>query len=212
MEIIGRAKARSMGLEFYFTGVACKNGETAKRRSSNTRCSCDKCTEQQSRKAKSYNKSYYDANREERIADQKKRDESNPERMALYLASYRAKNAERILSYRSAYHAQNRDRSNQYWAARRSAKMHRTPAWFSDLDEFIMAEANHLVIVRKEATGVDWEVDHMIPLQAKTASGLHVGANIQVMPTFYNRSKRNKMIFTEPFEWISRLTIQAGEL
>lgn len=82
--------------------------------------------------------------------------------------------------------------------------MKRTPAWFSELDDFIMSEANHLVIIRREATGVEWEVDHMIPLQAKTASGLHVGANIQVLPMWFNRSKRNKMIFTEPFEWMSQ--------
>lgn len=207
MEIIGRVRARSIGLEFYFTGVACKNGELAKRRSSNTRCTCAKCLEECAIHRKAYNKQYYDLNRDERIADQKARDERNPEKKAAYLAKYRANNAEKIISYRSTYHAQNRDRANQLWAARRSAKLRRTPPWFSELDDFIMAEANHLVILRKEATGVDWEVDHMIPLRAKTASGLHVGSNIQVMPTFFNRSKRNKMIFTEPFEWMSRLTL-----
>lgn len=207
MEIIGRVRARSLGLEFYFTGIACKNGEIAKRRSSNTRCSCSKCVEQLSSKNRIFNKGYYAANREARIADQRERYERDPKGKAAYMAEYRAKNSERITSYRVAYHAKNRDRSNQYCAARRSAKMKRTPAWFSEFDEFVMAEANHLVILRKEATGIEWQVDHMIPLQGKSASGLHVGANIQVMPAYFNRSKRNKMIFTEPFEWMSRLTL-----
>ena len=203
MEIIGRVKARSIGLEFYFTGVPCKNGETANRRSSNTRCTCSKCLDERSSKMREYNSHYYDRTRVRKIAYEKDRCERNPIKTALYRAEYRSKNAQKIIAYRSAYHSENRDRSNQYCTARRSAKLNRTPIWFSEFDEFVMAEANHLALIRREATGIEWEVDHMIPLQAKSASGLHVGVNIQVLPMWFNRSKRNKMIFTEPFEWMS---------
>lgn len=149
-------------------------------------------------------KAYYEKNKERILANKKARDLLDPEKYAAHSKKYREKNQERIVSRRSEYHVKNRDRANQYWAARRSAKLNRTPAWFSELDRFVMDEANHLVILRKEATGIEWEVDHMIPLQAKTASGLHVGGNIQVLPMWFNRSKRNKMIFTEPFEWMSQ--------
>lgn len=204
MEIIGRVKARSEGLEFYFTGVPCKNGETAERRSSNTRCTCSKCLDERSIKMSEYNSAYYGNTKAKKIAYEKERKANNPAKQSEYMRSYRAKNAEKILAYRSEYHASNRDRSNQYCSARRAARINRTPSWFSEFDEFVMAEANHLVILRREATGIEWEVDHMIPLQAKIASGLHVGANIQVLPMWFNRSKRNKMIFTEPFEWMSQ--------
>ena len=152
-------------------------------------------------------RAYYEKNKERILANNKARVLLDPEKYAAHTKKYREQNPERIVARRSEYHAANRDRANQYWAARRAAKLNRTPAWFSELDKFIMDEANHLVILRKEATGVDWEVDHLIPLQAKTASGLHIGSNIQVLPMILNRSKRNKMIFTEPFEWMSQQTL-----
>jgi hypothetical protein len=149
-------------------------------------------------------RAYYLKNRERILANEMARRKANPEKQALSNKQYRENNAEKISAYRSEYHTKNRDRSNKYWAARRSAKIKRTPSWFSEFDEFVMSEANNLVILRREATGIEWEVDHMIPLQAKIASGLHIGSNIQVIPMALNRSKRNKMIFTEPFEWMSR--------
>lgn len=40
-------------------------------------------------------------------------------------------------------------------------------------------------------TGVQHEVDHIIPLQGKKVSGLHVETNLRVIPMTENRRKHN---------------------
>lgn len=63
-----------------------------------------------------------------------------------------------------------------------------TPEWV-DRNQIISAyrEARRLT----EATGVKHEVDHIIPLQGKTVSGLHVHNNLQVIPARLNKAKFN---------------------
>lgn len=75
-------------------------------------------------------------------------------------------------------------------------------------DEFyalIDEEAYVLAKIRGAITGRCWHVDHMIPLLAKRVSGLAVWNNIQVIPANMNLVKNNRLILTEPGEWISCL-------
>jgi 5-methylcytosine-specific restriction endonuclease McrA len=43
-----------------------------------------------------------------------------------------------------------------------------------------------------ELTGIPFEVDHIVPLQGKIVSGLHIWNNLQVIPRHINRTKSNK--------------------
>ena len=77
--------------------------------------------------------------------------------------------------------------------------------WFGEWDCFVIDEANALIATRYEETGFKWEVDHMLPLRAETVSGLHCGDNLQVLPRILNRRKRNRLMYTEPGEWLREL-------
>lgn len=78
-----------------------------------------------------------------------------------------------------------------------------TPVWFSEFDKFVYDECVDLCKLRQVATGIEWHLDHMIPLKSKIASGLHCGLNFQVIPAYINLSKQNKNIMQNPFEWLS---------
>jgi hypothetical protein len=92
-----------------------------------------------------------------------------------------------------------------YALNRRSRKLCATPPWFGELDELALIEGAQLCDLRFAATGCEWQVDHLIPLAARKACGLHWGGNLQVIPRTLNAGKCNKMELTEPLEWLRHI-------
>ena len=64
-----------------------------------------------------------------------------------------------------------------------TAKLGRVPIW-ADLDK--------IKVVYKKASKLNFEVDHIVPLQSPIVSGLHVWYNLQLLEPSLNRSKSNK--------------------
>ncbi|OGT57504.1 MAG: hypothetical protein A3E01_08170 [Gammaproteobacteria bacterium RIFCSPHIGHO2_12_FULL_63_22] len=141
-------------------------------------------------KFKARSKAWYDANRE-RAAD--------------YHKAYRARKREERRAYFRAYYERNAEclkaRARQLgpiWAAKNVAKVRAramrriaaarraTPPW-ADHDA-INAIYSGCVEIERE-TGISHHVDHIVPLQGKTVCGLHVAANLQIMPGAENQSK-----------------------
>lgn len=79
-------------------------------------------------------------------------------------------------------------------AKRRCAEIQQKPQWLSKDDIWLIKEIYDLAVARTELLGFKWEVDHIIPLRAKEASGLHTPNNLQVIPMTENRKKQNKII------------------
>jgi hypothetical protein len=75
---------------------------------------------------------------------------------------------------------------------RYASKKKRCPIWLSRDDLWIIKEAYALANLRKKIFRSGWHVDHIIPLQGKTVSGLHVPLNVQVVPAKWNLYKNNK--------------------
>jgi hypothetical protein len=115
---------------------------------------------------------------------------------------YAKRNRKKISNSLKLWRKQNPDLARVHVMDRRARKLHATPPWFGEFDELVMREAAALAELREKATGFCWHVDHMIPLQAGDACGLHCAQNVQVIPASLNVRKNNKMIFTEPCEWL----------
>lgn len=78
-----------------------------------------------------------------------------------------------------------RAKYKEYMATKRGA----TPPWF---DKVLVEEAYHLAQLRTRATGFQWHVDHVVPLQSPIVCGLHTIENLQVIPGVLNLSKSNR--------------------
>lgn len=117
-------------------------------------------------------------NRDELLPKRKERLENDPDAKQAWLAYQK----EHYRANKSAYLAK--------WAKRRAQKLQATPKW-ADLKaiDAIYAEAARLTV----ETGIQHEVDHIVPLQGKTVCGLHVDWNLQILTRAANRSKSNKL-------------------
>jgi hypothetical protein len=73
----------------------------------------------------------------------------------------------------------------------RTSKINRTPSWLDAVD-FAEIEFTYMWCAALRSCGLDYHVDHIIPLQGKTVSGLHVPWNLQVIPAVENIRKGNR--------------------
>lgn len=90
------------------------------------------------------------------------------------------------------YYENNKSQALARYAKRRAAKLQRTPNWLSKQhiqDIKILYERAYKI---KIFTGEIWHVDHIIPLQGRDVSGLHVPWNLQLLPAKENLSKSNQ--------------------
>ena len=74
---------------------------------------------------------------------------------------------------------------------RQAALLQRVPKWLTD-SELRMIEAKYsLAAMLTRETGIIHHVDHIIPLQGKKVSGLHVFSNLRVISGSENVKKSN---------------------
>jgi hypothetical protein len=109
---------------------------------------------------------------------------------------WRASNVGRasIRKAKNEYKARNLPKVRADTAKRRAAILRRTPKWLSKDMLWMIEQAYELAFLRTKMFGFAWHVDHIVPLQGKLVSGLHVPANLQVIPEMVNLRKSNKFL------------------
>jgi hypothetical protein len=182
----------------YNVGVPCKNGHTSGRYVSTKRCvqcSVDAAAAWNKANPEKHNKHCTDYVK------------NNPEKVNKRYNSWVKRNYERKIANNKAWNERHWDRYlaiSRNWkrrnqpqvkaiaARRRAAEIERMPNWLSDDDQWIISEVYDLALQRSALTGVSWHVDHVVPLQGKNVSGLHVPWNLQVILASENLRKGNR--------------------
>lgn len=137
----------------------------------------------------SYMKKYRE-NNAERIATLKKEWVArNAEHKAEQDRRYARENPEKRRVARAKWDAKNPGATSAAKAAVTAARKKRVPTWLSADDRWMIAEIYDLAALRTERFGFVWHVDHVIPMNGKIVSGLHVPENLQVIPWKDNLTK-----------------------
>lgn len=113
----------------------------------------------------------------------------NKEKIIAYGKAWRKANPEKEKSRNNAYHDANPGFKNALNAKRNAKKVTATPPW-ANLERIkeIYVEAAYWNGIWPEDPV---HVDHIIPLQGKTISGLHVESNLQILRASENIKKSN---------------------
>lgn len=102
---------------------------------------------------------------------------------------YAVANAERVRGHKRTYKARNPVKTLIDVRERQARKLNATPKW---ANEFFIEEAYELARLRTQLTGIEWQVDHIVPLRHPLVQGLHCEQNLQVIPAKVNQKKGNR--------------------
>ena len=139
-----------------------------------------------------YHKAYYEANKT-RIAEVKRayraanKEKIIANKRAAYLATREAN-----LAQKREYRQANKGKINFLCSMRKKVVKQRTPIWLSPFDRLKIKCYYSVAAMLARNNKEPWHVDHIIPLQGKLVSGLHVPNNLQFLRGVDNVRKKNK--------------------
>lgn len=143
-----------------------------------------------------YHKAYREANAEKIAAQKAEWKQANREHVAAKDKAYAEANPEKRTQARKKWVAANPGKDTAAKALNAQKRKKRIPTWLSEDDKWLVEQAYELAAIRSKIFGFKWHVDHVIPLNGKRVSGLHVPTNLQVVPWIENLKKHNKFEVT----------------
>ena len=162
-----RKEARLAGENKYFTGKPCPHGHIAHRYTKDSTC-CECATKWQKQ---------YRTEQSERFWKVRKK--------------WISENIELVRKRKAEWKKRNPAKVTLETVNRNVAKLQRTPAWLTPVD-LLEIESIYEYCSALRKCGLDYHVDHIVPLRGTIVSGLHVPLNLQVIPASENNRKRNK--------------------
>lgn len=135
--------------------------------------------------------------------------QENHERLDRLTKEWVKDNIEHVRSRRKQHYLSNKDRlraqGKQHYIENKSTYLHysklrklaqkkRTPPWLTKEHKQEILSFYKTAKELQTITGVDYHVDHIVPLCGKTVCGLHVPWNLQVIEGSINLSKSNLLL------------------
>ena len=115
--------------------------------------------------------------------------QANREAAALNSKAYADKNRLEVNARIKDWKVRNQAKVRMQTACRRAKKKSAQPEWVSSADLLgYYKQAKRL----SDIIGIEYHVDHIVPLQSETVCGLHVPWNLQIIPAWQNLQKQNK--------------------
>jgi len=186
---VTRLEAIRLGLKLYKPDTPCQLGHDCDRRAPSGDCvECQRLRGQansanrvrDNEKQKVYSRRYRERHRERERA-----------RVAETLRRYREEHPEKARAAVQASKKRNRPLYNAHDAKRRAMKAAGTPRWAAASEtREIYKNARSLT----ELTGIEFQVDHIIPLVSDKVCGLHVAWNLQILTARENAAKHNRIL------------------
>jgi 5-methylcytosine-specific restriction endonuclease McrA len=137
---------------------------------------------------------YYKKNRETVATQKAVHHIKNRSKILIQQAIYRLKNKETIAIKVSAWQKTNPGKVNAISAKRHAKKLRATPPWLTKEQREEIQDLYIEASKRTKETRLSHHVDHIVPLQGESVSGLHVPWNLQILTAKENLSKKNKII------------------
>ena len=183
-----RKEAQETKATHYFTGLPCKHGHIALRKTKGICVECQKIEWEEtnakrallpkSEASKKAGKKYYENNKE------------------LVKSKALSRKHEDIIRYKKTWVKNNPEIQKANVKHRRTKHKQATPKWLTQEQKTAIKRFYLDAMAATRVTGTPYVVDHIVPLRGKLVSGLHVPWNLAVITREENHIKSNKLIDT----------------
>lgn len=185
-----REEAKATGAKHYFTGVPCKHGHIAPRK---TKGACIDCLKVEWKTAAVTRAAYFtEYNKSE--AGQANKARYYEKNKGAVIARAQARPAAEKQAYKKKYKQENPDLYKTLTSFRRRRFRDATPPWITARQKTEIRQLYQAAITMSKTTGERYVVDHIVPINGVAVCGLHVPWNLRVVTQEENLAKSNSHV------------------